>query len=72
MFHFQHTEYLFALAAIPFMLLLFFLLIRWKKKTVKKIGEPRLVKQLILGFSPGLFILKFFLIVIGFVCVPLQ
>src|SRR5687768_16557293 len=66
MFHFQHTEYLFALAAIPFMLLLFFLLIRWKKKTLKKIGEPVLVKQLILGFSPGLFTLKFFLIVIGF------
>ena len=66
MFHFQHLEYLFALAAIPFMLLLFFLLIRWKKKTVKKIGEPHLVKQLIRGFSPGLFTLKFFLIVMGF------
>jgi Ca-activated chloride channel family protein len=66
MFHFQHIEYLFALAAIPIMLLLFFLLIKWKKKAVKKIGEPYLVKQLMRGFSPRLFNLKFFLIIIGF------
>ncbi|MBA2562291.1 MAG: VWA domain-containing protein, partial [Chitinophagaceae bacterium] len=66
MFHFQHIEYLFVLAAIPIMLVLFFLLRRWKKKAVQKIGEPHLVKQLIRGFSHRLFTLKFFLIIIGF------
>ncbi len=66
MFHFENPEYLIALAAIPIMLLLFFLLLRWKRKAEKRIGDPGLVKQLIKGFSPALFNFKFFLIVIAF------
>ena len=66
MFRFQHTEFLYALAAIPFMVLFYFLLIRWKKKAMKKIGDPPLVKQLIQGFSAGRFAIKFILIVLGF------
>jgi Ca-activated chloride channel family protein len=66
MFQFQHIEYLFALAAIPLMLLLFYLLLKWKKKALKKIGDIHLVKQLITGFSPPLFSLKFILILIAF------
>jgi Ca-activated chloride channel family protein len=64
--YFQHLEYLLALAAIPLMLLLFFLLLRWKKKVVVKIGDTRLVKQLIKGFSAPLFSIKFILIIIAF------
>ncbi|MEP6596452.1 MAG: VWA domain-containing protein, partial [Ginsengibacter sp.] len=67
MYHFQHIEYLLALAAIPFMLVLFLLLIRWKKKSMKIIGDVHLVKQLIKGFSPALFSLKFVLILITFI-----
>jgi tetratricopeptide (TPR) repeat protein len=66
MLYFQDIEYLYALAAIPFMLLLFFLLIRWKKRAIKKIGDPPLVKQLIKGFSSTRFTLKFLLILIAF------
>ena len=66
MLYFENTEYLFALAAIPVMLLLFFLLLKWKKKAAKKIGDPNLVKQLIRRFSARLFTLKFLLIVIAF------
>ncbi|MEO6330925.1 MAG: VWA domain-containing protein, partial [Ginsengibacter sp.] len=66
MLHFQYIENLIALAAIPIMLLLFFLLVRWKKKALKKIGDKQLVKQLVSGFSSNLFSLKFFLILIGF------
>src|SRR5687768_9975839 len=66
MYHFQHIEYLLALAAIPVMLLLFFLLLKWKKKAIKKIGDVHLVKQLIKGFSPALFSLKIILILIAF------
>jgi Ca-activated chloride channel family protein len=66
MFHFQHVEYLLALAAIPFMVLSYFLIIRWKKKIVRKIGEPQLVKQLVREYSPRLFTFKFVLIVISF------
>src|SRR5688572_144291 len=66
MFRFQHIEFLYVLAAIPLMVLFYFLLVRWKKKAMKKIGDPPLVKQLIQGFSSKLFALKFILIVLGF------
>ncbi len=66
MFHFQHLEYLFALAAIPLMVLLYLSLTRWKKNIVKEIGDPPLVKQLIRGYSPRLFAFKFILVVISF------
>lgn len=63
---FQYKEFLFALAAIAVFILLFFLLVRWKKRTVKKIGDERLVKQLIRNFSPGLFTTKFVLFSFAF------
>jgi Ca-activated chloride channel family protein len=66
MFRFQHIEFLYALAAIPFMVLFYFLLTRWKKNAMKKIGDPPLVKQLIQGFSSGMFAIKFILILLGF------
>lgn len=66
MFRFQHIEFLYALAAIPFMVLFYFLLTRWKKNAMKKIGDPPLVKQLIQGFSSKLFAVKFILILLGF------
>ncbi|MDQ6757484.1 MAG: VWA domain-containing protein [Bacteroidota bacterium] len=66
MFQFQHIENLFALAAIPIMLLLFFFLIRWKKNAVKKIGDAFLVKQLIQGFSSTKFLIKFIFILLAF------
>jgi Ca-activated chloride channel family protein len=66
MYYFQNPEYLIALAAIPLMLLLFFLLTRWKKRAIKKIGDPPLVKQLIRGFSSTRFTLKFLLVLIAF------
>lgn len=66
MLHFQYTEYLISLAAIPAIILLYVLLVRWKKKAAKKIGEPSLVSQLTKGFSVKKFRVKFILFVIGF------
>ena len=63
MYHFQHIENLLALVAIPFMLLLFFLLLRWKKKVIKKIGDAHLVKQLIKGYSTTFFSVTFILLI---------
>ena len=59
MFHFQHIEFIAGLALIPFLLVLFFFLLRWKKDRVKKIGDERLVKELIKDFSPFRFTLRF-------------
>jgi tetratricopeptide (TPR) repeat protein len=66
MFRFQHIEFLYTLAAIPLLILFYFLLIQWKRKAMKKIGDPPLVRQLIQGFSSKLFALKFILVVLGF------
>lgn len=66
MLHFQYTEYLLSLAIVPVMLLLYFSLVRWKKKAAKKIGDPALVRQLTSGFSSKKFNNKFVLFLTGF------
>jgi Ca-activated chloride channel family protein len=68
---FENTIYLWALAAIPFMVLLFIFLLQWKKRTTKKIGDARLVNQLVKNYSPFKFALKFCLFVIAFAAVVL-
>jgi tetratricopeptide (TPR) repeat protein len=66
MFSFQYIEFLFALAAIPVLVLLFILVLYWKKKTIKKIGDARLVKEMIKNYSAQRFALKFVLIIAAF------
>ena len=66
MIHFQHIEYLLALALIPLMILLYVFVINNKKKTIKKIGDPALVNQLIAAYSPSKFRIKFILILLAF------
>lgn len=66
MLHFQYTQYLLSLTAIPVIIILYFLLMRWKKRAVQKIGEPRLVKELTRTFSAKKFALKFVLFLTGF------
>ena len=63
---FQHTDYLIALAAIPLLLLLYFYVLNWKKKTIKKIGDANLVREMIKNHSPQKFALKFILILVAF------
>jgi len=65
-FQFQYNEFLLLFAAIVVFVLLFLFLIRWKKRTVKKIGDKRLVQQLIKNFSPRLFAGKFILFSLAF------
>jgi Ca-activated chloride channel homolog len=58
-YHFQHIEYLVALATIPLLVVLYFQLMYWKKNTIKKIGDQRLVQALIVNYSPTNFLFKF-------------
>jgi Ca-activated chloride channel family protein len=51
MLKWQHIEYLFGLAALPLLVLLFYTLVRWKKKMKARIGDPALVGQLVKNFS---------------------
>lgn len=61
-FQFQNTGFLWGLLTIPFLVLIFWFALRWKQKTIKKIGDERLVKELIKGYSPQKFLLKFVLL----------
>jgi Ca-activated chloride channel homolog len=64
--HFQHTTYLYALAAVPLLALLYLRLVSWKRRAMRRIGDKNLVRALMRGYSPGRFALKYFLIVAAF------
>ena len=66
MFRFQHISYLLFMGAVPVFILLYYLLINWKKRTAKKIGDERLVKEMTKTFSQQRFAVKFLLIVVAF------
>jgi tetratricopeptide (TPR) repeat protein len=66
MFHFQHPGYLLALAALPVLGILYLWLLQWKKKAIQKIGDKHLVEQLITGYSPWRFFIKFLLVCIAY------
>ena len=64
--NFQHTDYLIELAAIPLLIILYFFVLNWKKRTIKKIGDANLVAEMIKNHSPQKFALKFVLILVAF------
>jgi tetratricopeptide (TPR) repeat protein len=64
---FQHIEYLVALILVPVMISLYLVVIRWKKQTAKKIGDARLVEQLVSDYSPSRFFTKFILFILAYV-----
>jgi Ca-activated chloride channel family protein len=49
------------------MALLFIGVVRWKRTTIKKIGDEKLIRQLINGYSPRKFRYKFYLVLVAFV-----
>ncbi len=72
MFQFQHIGYLYALAVLPLLVLLFTAMMYWRKKKIRKLGDERLIKEQILGYVPGrsatkfiLLLLALFLIIVG-------
>jgi Ca-activated chloride channel family protein len=58
---FQHNKYFILLAAIPLLLVLYYFVLSWKKRTVKKIGDANLVKEMTKNYSPKKFAIKFVL-----------
>ena len=50
---YQHPELIMGLMALPFVGLLFWYVLRWKKSVTGKIGEERLVKELTRDHSPS-------------------
>ncbi len=71
MLKWQHIEYLFGLGALPLLGLLLYTLLRWKKKTKARIGDPALVGQLVKNFSPLRFGIKVGLVLLALIGVIL-
>jgi Ca-activated chloride channel family protein len=63
MLSFQNTEFLFGLFILIPITLLFVLVLRWKRRVKKKIGDEELVNALTSDYSPKYFNYKFILIV---------
>lgn len=62
MIRFEHIEYLLLLLIVIVPVLLFRYVLLWKKKTVKKIGDEKLVSRLTRSFSPRRYLFKFCMI----------
>lgn len=65
-FRFEHTEFLFPLVLVPVMIILFVMVVRWKNATLRKVGNEKLIKQLILNYSRRNFLIKFAVVCAAF------
>ena len=63
---FQYPQALWLLVAVPVLLFLFLFYLLWRKKAVKKIGDPVLVKALYKNHSQTKTIIKFCLLLVAF------
>ncbi len=66
MFRFENTYYLYGLTLIPLFIILFMLMMRWKKKSLKKFGESFLIKQLMPDASKHKPNIKFLILMIAY------
>ena len=53
MFRFQHTEYLYFLAIVPLLVVLFTAMIYWRRKKMKKLGDDGPVAEQLRGYISG-------------------
>lgn len=64
-FRFEHIEFLPGLALLLAPVLLFLAVLRWKRMTREKIGEPALVNELVKNYSPLRFTIKFVVLAVA-------
>jgi len=62
MLRFQHSNYLLALAVIPVLVVLYILLLYWRRQRLQKLGDERLINTQLTGFIPGRRTLRFILV----------
>jgi tetratricopeptide (TPR) repeat protein len=68
MLRFHDSMYLWALAALPLLGLLYVYVLAKKRQTARKIGDAELVKALTKSYSPRKALLKFALLLLAFAC----
>ena len=66
LFRFENTIYLYGLALIPLFWLVFWLMLKWKKKALKKFGEISVIRHLIPDISKSRPILKFIILMFAY------
>ncbi|PZR27399.1 MAG: hypothetical protein DI535_10295 [Citrobacter freundii] len=66
-YQFLHTEFVWLFAGLIIIAVLFFLLWKWKKQVIKRIGDAHLVKALTGNYSAKLFSLKSGMLSLAFV-----
>jgi Ca-activated chloride channel family protein len=64
-FRFEHIEFLPGLALLLVPVLLFLAVLRWKRMTRQKIGEPALVNELVKNYSPLRFTIRFVVLAVA-------
>lgn len=65
MFRFAHPEYLYALVALPVIFILFLLMVQWKKRARRKLGDQILIDRLSSSHSRSKQVLKLILSLTG-------
>lgn len=66
MFRLAHQEFLYLFALIPVFVIIFFLMMRWKKNALKKFGEPSVISGLFPDVSVTRPYLKFILLLLSY------
>ena len=65
-FQFQYPLAFWLLLLVPVLVIIYLLYITWRKRSIKKIGEPKLIAQLLKGHSPLKTTIKFTLLAVAF------
>ena len=66
MIRFAHIYYLYGLLLIPVFIIIFSVMLRWKKKALNRFGDIAIISQLIPDVSKGRLVFKFFLIMLAY------
>lgn len=66
-FRFEHPDILYALLLIPLLIVLFWWMLRWKKKALESYGDPGVISRLLPDVSKNRLIVKFILLIFAFI-----
>ncbi len=66
LFRFQHIEYLYGLLAIPVFVIIYALMLAWKRKALNEFGSIKVIKQLMPEVSSAKPLLKFIIMLFAF------
>ncbi len=62
---FQHIEFLYGLLLLLPLTLFFVLVLRWKRKTKRALGDEELINRLTKQYSPKLYLVKFIIVLVA-------